>query len=148
DHFQTQGTVATGLQPEFPPLAPPSIKTQIGANGMPGGMLSLALDPSKPGKGVLFASVKRCRTVGDPAQPFQECSKDRCTKADTECGSQDYGMLRAFNPMTMAELWNDQLDAQAGNYWYAKWVPPTIAGGRVFLATWSDKVLVFGKLDQ
>jgi outer membrane protein assembly factor BamB len=157
DQFQTQGTVATGLQTPQP-LAPPLRDEMLapgkwkypGANGMPGGMLSLAVDPSRPGKGVLFASVKRCRGVGDQAQPFQECSVELCKSADA-CGNQDYGMLRAFDPMTMAELWNDQLDGQAAqeirNYWYAKWVPPTIAGGRVFLATWSDKVLVFGKLD-
>jgi outer membrane protein assembly factor BamB len=161
DHFQTQGTVATGLltpQPLAPPLRDEMLAPDVfkfpGATGMPGGMLSLALDPSRPGKGVLFASVKRCRTVGeDSAQPFQECLVAQSADAS---GDQDYGMLRAFDPMTMAELWNDQLnpplnpqvDEHDRNYWYAKWVPPTIAGDRVFLATWSGKVLVFGKLGQ
>ena len=59
-----------------------------------------------------------------------------------------YGMLRAFDPITLKELWNNQIDVHANeeqkNYWFAKFVPPTIAMGRVYLATASGKVLVYG----
>jgi hypothetical protein len=50
--------------------------------------------------------------------------------------------LRAFDPDPIAfrELWNNQTDI----YFFAKFVPPTIAHGRVFLATGSKRVLVYG----
>jgi hypothetical protein len=85
--------------------------------GMPGGMLAVSIDPGSPNTGVLFASVAR---------------------AD----DQMKGMLRAFDPLTLKELWNN-----AGtDYMFMKFVPPTIAGGRVFLPTGSDAVIVYGLL--
>jgi hypothetical protein len=150
-----------GLPPDKKLLAPPRINVKDGALGMPGGMLSLTLDRTKPGKGVLFASVQRCRwgtpplNSPNPAEPHEECAVERCsvnTSNGENCGDQRWGILRAFDPVTLAELWNDQLDDQAGqpdrNYWYAKFVPPTIANGRVFLATWSNKVRVYGILNH
>jgi hypothetical protein len=44
----------------------------------------------------------------------------------------------------MRQIWNN-----AGEqYWFAKFVPPTIANGRVFLATVSGKVLVYGNANR
>jgi len=58
-------------------------------------------------------------------------------------------MLRAFDPITLQELWNNQGDKFAKpadkNYLFAKFVPPMIANGRVYLATGSDFVLVYGR---
>jgi hypothetical protein len=42
----------------------------------------------------------------------------------------------------MRQVWNDTGEAQ--KYWFAKLVPPTVAGNRVFLATRSGKVLIYG----
>jgi hypothetical protein len=42
-------------------------------------------------------------------------------------------MLRAFDPITLNELWNNQVDVYARDadkdYWFSKFVPPTIADG-------------------
>ena len=38
------------------------------------------------------------------------------------------------------------MDSEDKEYWFAKFVPPTIAHGRVFLATGSKRVLVYGPL--
>jgi hypothetical protein len=58
-------------------------------------------------------------------------------------------MLRAFDPITLEELWNNQVDVHARDtdkdYWFSKFVPPTIANGRVYLATMSQRVLVYGR---
>jgi hypothetical protein len=55
-------------------------------------------------------------------------------------------MLRAFDPFTLRELWNNQIDSFGSEgdkeYYFAKFVPPTIAQGRVFLATGSRRVEV------
>ena len=49
------------------------------------------------------------------------------------------GRLAAFDAATLRELWHDD-----GGYLFAKFTPPTIAGGRVVRATLSGKVVVYG----
>ncbi len=49
------------------------------------------------------------------------------------------GRLAAFDATTLNELWHDD-----GGYLFAKFTPPTIAGGRVIRATLSGKVVVYG----
>jgi len=49
------------------------------------------------------------------------------------------GRLAAFDATTLDELWHDD-----GGYLFAKFTPPTIAGGRVIRATLSGKVVVYG----
>jgi hypothetical protein len=140
-------TVATRLpSQEHKVFAPPYLRRVPIAVGMPGGMLSLTIDPSKRESGVLFASVQRCR-MRDTDTEFHECDPQWCARAVDNCREQRYGMLRAFDPITLAELWNNQTDPRDGerNYWFAKFVPPTIANGRVYLATQSKKVLVYGR---
>jgi hypothetical protein len=57
-------------------------------------------------------------------------------------------MLRAFDPISLEELWNDQARpsgaAGANSYKFAKFVPPTVTKGRVYLATASNEVRVYG----
>ncbi|WP_166298203.1 hypothetical protein [Bradyrhizobium sp. 2S1] len=109
---------------EGEPIAPPYVN--MGLNGMPGGFISVNVDPTGSGLGVVFASAQICDEPGYPA-----CNK-----------SQDNGVLRAYDPFTMRQVWNDTGEAQ--KYWFAKLVPPTVAGNRVFLATRSGKVLIYG----
>jgi hypothetical protein len=84
--------------------------------GMPGGMLAVSIEPGRTNAGVLFASVSRPE------------------------GDQRGGMLRAFDPFSLRELWNNG----GTDYRFVKFVPPTIAVGRVFLPTSSDAVFVYG----
>ncbi len=89
--------------------------------GMPGGMLAVTVDPSASSAGILFASIAR----PDPKDP----------------ANQTQGLLRAFDPITLRELWNNSGEPP---YNFSKFVPPTIAGGRVYLPTCSNEVLVYG----
>ena len=116
-------------------LAPPFLDNE--RNGMPGGFLSLNIDPTGSGEGVLFASIKTC----DDGTSWAECSIDKCPGPCVTPFSQ-HGILRAFDPITLKELWNNKPD---WGYDFAKFVPPTIAGSRVFLATASGQVLVYGQ---
>ena len=109
---------------EGDPAAPRYVTERL--NGMPGGMLSVNIDDSGTGLGVMFASVKICDEPHYPA-----CDQ-----------SQDFGVLRAYDPFTMQQVWDDTRELE--KYWFAKLVPPTIANGRVFLATASGKVLIYG----
>jgi hypothetical protein len=49
------------------------------------------------------------------------------------------GKIAAFDALSLTELWSDE-----GNYLFAKSVPPTISEGKVYRATDSGVVLVYG----
>jgi hypothetical protein len=96
---------------------------------------------------VLLASVQRCKALSEQETAFNECSVQRCITS-SNCAEPRFGMLRAFDPITLKELWNNQVDKFASErdktHWFAKFVPPTMAHGRVFLPTPSRRVLVYG----
>ena len=58
------------------------------------------------------------------------------------------GIVRAFDATDLTkELWNSKQDAardDLGNY--AKFCPPTIANGKVYMATFSNQLVVYGLL--
>jgi hypothetical protein len=111
------------------PAPPPPHCGHPGTNGMPGGMLSVNIDPNGSGLGVVFASIKHCGEAG-----LKPCDQ-----------SQDDGILRAYDPFTMRQIWsNCESSSNCESYYFAKYVPPTIANGLVFLATGSGKVLIYG----
>ena len=57
------------------------------------------------------------------------------------------GILRAMNAETLEEIWNSE-DVTArdslGNV--AKFVPPVVVNGKVYMATFSNSVVVYGLL--
>jgi hypothetical protein len=59
------------------------------------------------------------------------------------------GVLRAFDASNLAiELWNsNQLSARDGGFMWSKWCPPTIANGKVYVATYSNVLNVYGQLN-
>ncbi len=136
-----------GQQALAPPVKNQSRQEFMYGNGvgMPGAMLSIAIDSTKPDAGVLFASVKTCY---DSGPKWVECSTQLCGNIDKlACFHQNRGNLRAFDPITLKELWNDQVSTRLGiqnNYNFAKFVSPTIANSRVYLATASNTVLIYG----
>jgi hypothetical protein len=94
---------------------------------MPGGILSISANGKRAGSGILWAT-HAVRGNGN----HEVCP----------------GILRAYDAENVAhELWNSsQLDARdnAGNF--AKFVPPTVANGKVYLATFSNRLNVYGLL--
>ena len=95
--------------------------------GMPGAAMSLSgappQDQGTARTAVLWASM-----------PL----KDNAFIADVE------GVLRAFDASTLIELWNSRQDPRDGTFLFSKYCPPTIANGKVFLATFSDRLDVYG----
>ena len=142
--FQTRPITTTALGPPWKDVrsGPP-----FGQNGMPGGMLSLNIDPTRAGAGVLFASSRTC----SDGTAWHECSPALCGTAENlnSCVNQDIGILRAFDPVSLRELWNNQVNTNASaadkRYRFVKFVPPSVANGRVFLVTFDNKVLVYGR---
>ena len=102
-----------------------------GGNAMPGGFVSVVIDPS--GTGIVFASV--------PAGTSDCQNNGTCFAAP--------GRLYAFDPVpdqsgSLHKLW----DNSGETYGFAKFVPPTLANGRVYLATSTNEVRVYGMEPQ
>jgi hypothetical protein len=94
-------------------------------HGMPGAMLSVSSNGTSAGSGILWA-----------AHPINGDANQAVVP----------GILQAFDATDVShELWNSNLNGirdAVGKF--AKFVPPTIANGKVYLATFSDSLLVYG----
>jgi hypothetical protein len=104
------------------PSAQGSVTNQI----FPGGILTLSANGETPGSGVLWATV--------------------ATSGDAENNPPVPGALYAFDAANVAtELWNSTMNATGDSFGnFAKFVPPLVANGRVYVATWSNQVAVYG----
>ncbi len=96
-------------------------------SGLPGGMLSLSANGTNAGSGIVWAAHQLGGSASQVTRP---------------------GILRALDAQNVGnELWNsEQLSARDSVGNFAKFVPPTIANGKVYLATFSDRVNVYGLL--
>ncbi len=107
-------------------LTPASAQSSaLGAWGMPGWMLSLSANGGTAGTGILWATLSRAGDANHTPQP---------------------GILRAYDAGNVTrELWNSQQNATRdtlGNF--SKFSPPTVANGKVFVASLSNKLVVYG----
>jgi hypothetical protein len=112
---------------------PTSMSTFQLPNGMPGGILSLSANGSAAGSGILWAT-------------HPEGDANNATKP---------GVLRAFNAENLSvELWNSKTNsARDGVGNFAKFNPPLVANGRVYIGNFStstsantDQLVVYGLL--
>ncbi len=96
-----------------------------GPTGQSGAVLSVSSNGSTDGTGILWASY----AMSGDAESFVTP-----------------GILRAFDANDITrELWNNQQNAaRDGSGTYAKFSPPTIADGHVYLPTFSNRVVVYG----
>src|SRR5262249_47315874 len=101
--------------------------TPAWVNGMTGGMLSISANGTNAGTGILWASHQ---FTGDANQAVRP------------------GILHAYDAQNVTnELWNsEQFSARDSVGSYAKFVPPTVANGNVYLATFSSRINVYGLL--
>jgi hypothetical protein len=97
------------------------------APGMPGAMLSLSASGSTAGSGILWTSM-----------PYNQDALIAVVP----------GIFRAFDATDVTkELWNTHLNLVRDDFGnFAKFCPPTVANGRVYLATFSNQVVVYGLL--
>jgi hypothetical protein len=104
---------------------PVSASTFVAPPGMPGGFLSISANGSVAGSGIVWTAL--------PA----------LLDAENAVVS---GVLRAFDASDLTrELWNSRSNAardDLGNF--AKYVPPTIANGHVYMASFSNQLNVYG----
>jgi Chitobiase/beta-hexosaminidase C-terminal domain len=96
----------------------------------PGGILALSANGQQQGTGVLWATVASSGNVYNDAT--------------------DPGVLYAFDADDVAtQLYTSTTNSARDNFGtFAKFVPPLVANGKVYVATFSDKVAVYGLLSQ
>ncbi len=94
--------------------------------GMPGGMVSISANASSAGTGILWAT-----------HPFANANKAVVP-----------GVIRAFDASDLSmELWNSELNGARDSLGsYAKFNAPTIANGKVYVATFAGTVVAYGLL--
>ena len=112
----------------FDTLAPADTSTMTTpGRSMPGAMLSLSADGSSSGTGIIWAS-----------HPIRD---------DANHQSVD-GLVRAIDASNLQnELWNSEQNAARDHLGkLAKFTPPTVANGKVYVATFSNKVVAYGLL--
>jgi outer membrane protein assembly factor BamB len=100
------------------------VSTVNGPTGGVGADLSASSNGSVDGTGILWASYATGSDWIHTSSP---------------------GILRAFDANDITkELWNSNQNASDNVGNYAKFSPPTVANGHVYLATFSNKVVVYG----
>src|SRR5262249_4164105 len=107
---------------------PASQSTFFAPPGMPGGFLALSANGSASGSGILWAAMPLSQVAEHTVLP---------------------GGLRAFDASDLTKvLWSSQTNCtdQIGSF--AKYVPPVVANGKVYLPNFSNQLLVYGLLSE
>ena len=106
---------------------PPYAQGQVVSPGHPGGSLTLSASGSGSNTGIVWASMP--------------------TNADNLHGLVP-GILRAFNAETLQEIWTSEQNAARDRVGtLMKFVPPTVADGKVYMPNHDGSVSVYGLLD-
>lgn len=89
---------------------------------IPGGILAVSANGDQPGSGIVWGA-----------------------HVDTSLGGSP-GILRAYDAANIThELWNSEMYPSRDAFGhFAKHVSPVVSNGKVYLATWSNKVAVYG----
>jgi len=98
-----------------------ALKGMMGNKGMPGGFLSVVAEALK--KRILWGAI-----------PYKDDAWVEIVR----------GTLRAFDAETLELLWSTDVNDPSDNFDFAKYVPPTVANGKVYLPTFSDRLNVYG----
>ncbi len=106
-------------------ITPVAIGPDVAPTGMPGAILSISANGNSAGTGIVWAALPYSGDANLAIVP---------------------GVLRAYNASNVTvELWNSKQNTardDLGNF--AKYTPPTIANGKVYLATFSNQLVVYG----
>lgn len=115
--------------------------------GHPGGILSLSANGGKQGTGIVWASTY------DAGEFNHWLGKTPGALIEVRPG-----ILRAYDAETLEQLWTSDRrftsNGPHGRHYpdslgnFAKFTPPTISNGRVYMATFSNQIVVYGLLNH
>jgi outer membrane protein assembly factor BamB len=96
----------------------------VGSKGSPGGALTVSADGTRPGTGIVWATLTINRSADHGNAP---------------------GVLRAYNAETLEELWNSEQQARRDRLGtLVKFTPPTVVNGKVYVPNYDNAVHVYG----
>jgi hypothetical protein len=108
----------------------PISETQMVFARHPGAILSLSANGGKAGTGILWAVHADRTETTPPGSAFTDKFR---------------GVLRAYDAEDLSrELWNSKGDLRDALGDFAKFTPVTVANGKVYVPTFSGKLLVYG----
>ncbi len=116
---------AANLAASVPINPVPIGKSSYMQNGHPGGILSLSANGADLNSGIVWATT------------YYATNTEVFGEALGALVSVVPGTLRAYaaaDTGTMRELWNSDMNSQDKLFNFAKFNPPTVAGGRVYVA--------------
>ena len=92
---------------------------------MPGGMVSISANGNMAGTGIVWASHSHDRNANQQVTT---------------------GILRAYDASDLTrELWNSKQNPERDDVGtFAKFCPPTVANGKVYMASFSGSLAVYG----
>jgi len=103
-------------------------KGKSGSHGSPGGALSISADGSKSGTAIVWAMLTIDKSADHGNAP---------------------GILRAFDAESLEELWNSEQNPDRDRLGtLVKFVPPTVANGKVYAVTYDNAVNVYGLVSK
>jgi outer membrane protein assembly factor BamB len=107
-------------------LDPKSVKSNNTRNpAHPGGTISVSSDGSKPGTGIVWA------TIPDLGDSWHDTADGKLFAFDAE-------------DVSRPPLWSSDLDPKDALGKYAKFSPPVVANGKVYVSTFDQKIMVYG----
>jgi hypothetical protein len=102
------------------------VLTGVAQAGTTGAILTLSAHNENPNTGIIWASLPLSGSPGNAVVP---------------------GIIRALNAETLEEIWNSQeVPSRDSVGTYAKFVPPLVVNGKVYMATFNNAVVVYGLL--
>jgi outer membrane protein assembly factor BamB len=105
---------------------PAAQSTMMAPNGMPGGILSISANGSNAGSAIVWATLPLRGNAIHMTVP---------------------GIVRAFDATDLRELWNSEMKAERDSVGsFAKFSPATVVNGKVYMSTFSGKLVVYGLL--
>ncbi|MBS0447623.1 MAG: hypothetical protein JSR59_16900 [Proteobacteria bacterium] len=105
--------------------------------GHPGGILSLSSDGARAGTGIVWASTYDASGTAHPVLGVTGALIDHVP-----------GVLRAYSAETLDPLWTSPETGTEAVGTFAKFNPPTVANGRVYIANFDGHVLGYGLTDH
>jgi outer membrane protein assembly factor BamB len=102
----------------------PFAKGGVPSKGSPGGALTISADGKKPGTGIVWAMLTNGRSADAGNAP---------------------GILYAYDAATLHPLWNSEHQPKRDRLGtLVKFVPPLVAGGKVYAPNYDNAVNVYG----
>jgi hypothetical protein len=106
----------------------PIVPNPVSGYTMPGGILALTAAGDQAGTGLLWVTIPVSQDANQAVVP---------------------GVLRVFDAADVtSELWNSEQNGSRDSYGnFAKFNPPTVVNGKVYVPTFSNQFCVYGKMN-